>query len=258
MTGAFPWPAVIVLATWWLSTGVVLALVWLGPAARWGTMGLASIAAGAGVVGVMSSRAESTTESVYLAFASALAIWAWHELSFLLGVVTGPWKQRCPADVTGWARFGIATRAVIHHEVALALSLVVLIALTWAAPNQVATATFAALWAMRLSTKFNIFLGVRNLTEEFIPHHLQYLRSFFRQGKPNPLLPVSIIVGAAVTSWVLGSAVGAELPEGVRLGRLVVGTLLALGVLEHLFLAVPLREAALWRWALRLASTGRP
>lgn len=248
----------IVLATWWLSTGVVLALVWLGPAARWGTMGLASTAAAAGVLGVMSSRAESTTEGVYLAFASALAIWAWHELSFLLGVVTGPWKQRCPADVTGWARFGIATRAVIHHEVALALSLVVLVALTWGAANQVATATFAALWAMRLSTKFNIFLGVRNLTEEFIPQHLQYLRSFFRQGKPNPLLPVSIIVGAVVTCWVLGSSSGAEIPEGVRLGRLVVGTLLALGVLEHLFLAVPLREAALWRWALRLASTARP
>jgi hypothetical protein len=40
--------------------------------------------------------------------------------------------------------------------------------------------------------------------------------------------------------------------EGVRLGRLVVGSLLALGVLEHVFLAVPLREAALWRWAMRV------
>ena len=104
---------------------------------------------------------------------------------------------------------------------------------------------------MRLSTKFNIFLGVRNLTEEFIPPHLQYLRSFFRQGVSSPLLPASIVVGAGVAGGVLISAWG-EMGEGVRLGRLVVGSLLALGVLEHVFLAVPLREAALWRWAMRV------
>ncbi len=253
----------IVLATWWLSTGVVLGLVWLGPGSRWFTMALATVVALAGVLGVLSSRAESSTEGVYLAFASALAIWAWHELSFLLGVVTGPWRQRCPPDATGWRRFGFATRAVIHHELALALSLVALVAVTWGATNQVATSTFAALWAMRLSTKLNIFLGVKNLTEEFIPEHLQYLRSFFRQGKANPLLPTSIVVGAAFSCWVLGSAFTAGLGEGAQLAQLVVGTLLALGVLEHLFLAVPLREAALWRWAIRARTpvevpTGRP
>lgn len=251
MTGALPWPALVVIATWWLSTGLVLALVWLGPGARWGTMALATVTAGAAVLGVWTSRVESSPQSVYVAFAAALALWAWHELSFLLGVVTGPWKARCPPDATGLRRFLFATRAVIHHEVALAVTLVALVAMTWGAENQVATATFAALWAMRLSTKLNIFLGVRNLTEEFIPLHLQYLRSFFRQGASSPLLPLSIVVGAGVAVAVLISAWG-EVGEGVRLGRVVVGSLLALGVLEHVFLAVPLREAALWRWALRV------
>ena len=36
-------------------------------------------------------------------------------------------------------------------------------------PNQVATWTFALLWVMRLSAKFNLFLGVRNRGEEFGP-----------------------------------------------------------------------------------------
>ena len=251
MTGVLPWPALVVIATWWLSTGLVLALVWLGPAARWGTMGLATVTGGAAVLGVWSSRADSSPQSVYVAFAAALALWAWHELSFLLGVVTGPWKTRCPPEAKGVRRFVFAARAVIHHELALAVTLVALVVVTWGAENQVATATFAVLWAMRLSTKFNIFLGVRNLTEEFIPQHLQYLRSFFRQGVSSPLLAVSIVVGAGVAAAVLISAWG-ELSEGARLGRVVVGSLLALGVLEHVFLAVPLREAALWRWAMRV------
>jgi hypothetical protein len=32
---------------------------------------------------------------------------------------------------------------------------------------------------------------------------------------------------------------------------IVVTTLLALGVLEHLFLALPLGDAVLWRWIIR-------
>ncbi len=248
-------PALIVVATWWLSTGLVLGLVWRGPAARRGTMVLATLIAGAGVAGVVFSRLEDTTRGVYVGFASALAIWAWHELSFLLGVVTGPWRQACPPDARGWRRFSIATQAVIHHELALAGTLLGLVGLTWGQTNQVATATFAALWAMRLSTKLNIFFGVRNLTEEFIPQHLQYLRSFFRSGGNSRLLPLSLIAGAALTLGVLSHALGADLTEAGRLGSLVVGALLALGVLEHVFLAVPLREAALWRWVMRAPTT---
>jgi putative photosynthetic complex assembly protein 2 len=251
MSGALPWPVFVVFATWWASTGLVLGLVWLGPALKRGTMALATLTAGAGLAGVLISRTDDSMRGVYLAFASALALWAWHELAFLLGVVTGPWRERCPTGVTGWRRFAFATRAVIHHELALALTLLVLLGLTWGHPNALATATFASLWAMRLSTKLNIFLGVRQLTEEFIPEHLQYLRSFFRPGKITALLPASIVAGALLACAVLASALAPDLADGPRLGRLVVGTLLALGVLEHVFLAVPLREAALWRWALR-------
>jgi putative photosynthetic complex assembly protein 2 len=42
-------------------------------------------------------------------------------------------------------------------------------------PNQVGTGTFAVLWVMRISAKLNLFLGVRNLSEELLPPHLAYL-----------------------------------------------------------------------------------
>jgi hypothetical protein len=42
-----------------------------------------------------------------------------------------------------------------------------------------------------------------------------------------------------------------ELPPGPRTGYLLVATLLAVAVLEHLLLVLPLRSSALWRWAMR-------
>lgn len=47
-------------------------------------------------------------------------------------------------------------------------------------PNQVAAQTWLVLWVMRLSAKLNIFLGVKNFYEPFLPASLHYLLSYFR------------------------------------------------------------------------------
>ena len=36
---------------------------------------------------------------------------------------------------------------------------------------------------MRQSAKLNVFLGVRNLSEEFLPQHLHYLQSYFTRSR---------------------------------------------------------------------------
>jgi putative photosynthetic complex assembly protein 2 len=140
---------------------------------------------------------------------------------------------------------------VIHHEVALAVTLVVLIALTWGAPNRVAAWTFLVLWALRLSAKLNLFFGVRNVTEEFVPARLRYLVSYFRrtEGRVNPLLTASLVAGAGVAAAMSASAFEAE-AGFMAVGETLVLVLLLLGLLEHLFLAFPMREARLWRWVL--------
>jgi putative photosynthetic complex assembly protein 2 len=241
--------ALFVLAVWWLSTGIVLKMVWLGRSGSRVSVAALSITALAGVDGAYWSSKIESTGAAYLAFGCAIAVWGWHELTFLLGLITGPRKVECPADARGWRRFAIATSAVIHHEVALAATLLALVALTWHQPNQVATSTFLVLWAMRLSAKLNVFLGVRNLTEQFVPEHLRYMLSYFRRARMNPFMPVSVVVAGAVVLQ-LGT-LSPDAAPFVVVSRTLVATILALAVLEHVFLALPLPDAVLWRWAIR-------
>jgi hypothetical protein len=55
-----------------------------------------------------------------------------------------------------------------------------------------------------------------------------------------------------VTAWLFVLAVG-ESDGFLRTSYALVGSLLALAVLEHWFLVLPLRDSLLWNWALHLA-----
>jgi putative photosynthetic complex assembly protein 2 len=249
--------ALSVLGLWWLSTGVVLRLVWLGPATFRRSAAGATLLAAAGLYGLWQSAAVASAGAAYLAFASALAVWAWHELTFLLGAVTGPRTQPCPPRAAGWRRFGLATAALIYHELALALTLLVVIALTRGGPNRVGLETFLVLWIMRLSAKLNVFLGVRNLAESFLPSHLRYLLSYARRARFNPLMPASLAAAGAAAIH-LGARSLADASPLNAVGGTLVTTLLALAVLEHVFLALPLPDAVLWRWALPAPPPSKP
>jgi putative photosynthetic complex assembly protein 2 len=240
-----------VLVAWWVSTGAILIMDGLP---RWtfriSLAGVSLLAVG-GLYGLFYSSRLQSRPAAYLAFSCALLVWAWHELAFLLGVVTGPRKEPCPPDARGWRRFAYATATVIHHEVALLGTVLLVIALTWRAPNQAGTGSFLVLWVMRLSAKLNVFLGVRNLATEFIPVHLRYLLSYFRKARLNPLMPVSLLAGTGVLGYLVSSDGAPGIPVCAAVGRTLVATLLGLAVVEHLFLALPLPDALLWRWALR-------
>ncbi len=241
-----------VLFAWWASTGLVLGLVWLSGTARRLAFAAATLAGGVALFGAVVTSSWASRAGVWGGFFSALVIWGWHEQAFLLGIVTGPNQTACPPHARGWDRFRLATLTVIHHELALFLTLLGLAGLTWNAPNQVAISTFTVLWAMRLSSKFNLFFGVRNVADEFLPAHLQFLRSFFRKSARSPLLLASIGVGSCAVAVLVAAAARVPLHlESELLQLIVVTTLLALGVLEHLFLALPLRDAVLWRWIIR-------
>ncbi|HJK94705.1 MAG TPA: putative photosynthetic complex assembly protein PuhE [Polyangiaceae bacterium LLY-WYZ-15_(1-7)] len=242
--------SLVVLGAWWLGTAVVLRLVWLRRATHGVSLAASSVLAAHALWGVVATRELETPGAAYLAFGCALAIWAWHELSFLLGVVTGPRKVPSPPGARGWRRFRLAAATVIHHEIALAATAGGLVALTWGAPNRVASGTFLVLWAMRLSAKLNVFLGVRNISEQFVPARLKYLVTYFRRARLNPLMPVSLVVSVGVTvAWAITAGNAGASFEGVS--ATLLATILGLAALEHLFLAVPLPDALLWSWVLR-------
>jgi putative photosynthetic complex assembly protein 2 len=186
--------------------------------------------------------------AAYVSFLSALMIWGWLEMSFLMGIVTGPRKLPCPPDAKGWRRFNLALGTLLYHELAILTAAAGVVALTWGAPNQTGTLAFLILVAMRISAKLNIFLGVPNLTEEFLPERLAYLKSYFRTRAWNWLFPLSVIASTVVAILLAQCAMAGE--GGAAVGPALLCTLVALAILEHFFMFMPLPDAALWRWAV--------
>jgi putative photosynthetic complex assembly protein 2 len=236
---------------WWFSTGLVLLLDNLPRTTfRWSLL-LSSGVALAALVGLAHTAGQSSLSAVYCAFTSALLVWGWHELTFLTGWLTGPRREPLAAGVEGWPRFRAAVSAILWHELAILASGVLIIALTWGAPNQVGTATFVLLWVMRISAKLNLFFGVRNLSEDFLPTHLAYMGSFFRRRRMNPLLPWSVLGGTAGVVLLVQATQSLDTTPAAAVGFTLVATLLVLAVVEHLLLVLPLQPSALWRWAMR-------
>ena len=242
-------PLLFAAFTWWFSTGAIL---WLDRRPRetfgW-SFSAATIVGAAALIALFLSASVESVASAYVAFGAAIAIWGWHEMSFLMGFITGPRRQPLPAGVTGWRRFVLATATIIHHELALAVTAAVLVALTWGQPNQIGTITFLVLWALRLSAKLNLFLGAPYRAEEMLPPHLTHLKSYFLNRRMNVLFPISMASGLML-AWVLAGVAFAQGASAfTQNGFSLVLTLTVLGVIEHLFLFVPPPNALLWGWA---------
>jgi putative photosynthetic complex assembly protein 2 len=127
--------------------------------------------------------------------------------------------------------------------------------MTWGAENQIGTWTFLVLWIMRTSAKLNLYFGVRNLSEEFLPAHLAYMGSYFLKRPMNFFLPISVIASSIVLGLMLMRAFEPGSPTAMTVGLLLVSTMLAMAILEHLLLVLPLQSTALWKWALRNRKT---
>ncbi|MDZ7812803.1 MAG: putative photosynthetic complex assembly protein PuhE [Ideonella sp.] len=243
--------AIFAVMVWWLSTGIILYLNGLPRAHHPALMAVATLLLALALGGIGVTAADTRPSAAYLAFSATIVVWGWQELGFLLGYVTGPRRTPCPPEAQGWRRAGLAVQAILYHELALLLLGAAIVALTWHQPNTVALWTFAALWVMRLSAKLNIFLGVPNLYESFLPEHLRYMASYFRRRPSNPLFASSVIAATllAFGAWAEASAVYASPFQSAGAG--LVASLLSLAVLEHWFLVLPLPSEQLWAWGMR-------
>ncbi|MEM1174236.1 MAG: putative photosynthetic complex assembly protein PuhE [Pseudomonadota bacterium] len=249
-------PIGFAVATWWLSTVVIVYRAGLPRQSFLATLLGTSLIALLGAYAILASRHELTPTNAYLAFIGALAIWGWHEVSYLFGFISGPKPEACPPNVHGWRRFVLGVKTCVYHEMAVLATVAVLAALTWNSPNTIGLLTFVILWLMRWSAKLNIFLGVRNLHEEFWPEHLNYLKSFVGRRSSNELFPVSIVFSTAGLALLAMVAVQAGEDVALRTGYTLLATLLALAVLEHLFLVARVKDDVLWRPAMRSRGGG--
>ena len=244
-------PVLFAVFVWWFSTGLILVLDGLPRRTfRWSLV-ISSALAGTAFLALVHTAGKTTPADAYCAFTCALLVWGWHELAFLTGWITGPRKTASPPGVGAFTRFVHAVQAILWHEIAIITVGVAIIAVTWGEPNQTGTWTYLVLWIMRTSAKLNLFLGVRNLSEEFLPEHLKYLVSFFRRRSMNLLFPVTVTVPTIVAALMVQAALAPDATPAQHAGLLLVATMLGMAVIEHWMMVLPLPVAALWRWALR-------
>jgi putative photosynthetic complex assembly protein 2 len=244
-------PFIVTVAIWFVATGLI---AWADNRERATFSRSLMVGSAAGIAGllvILVSSLSAQVWAVYLSFIGALMVWGWHELSFLTGASAGP--RRGPADprLTGLARFRQAAATVMHHEVALAITALLLISLSWNAPNQIGATVFVLMFAMRLISKINLFVGVPNSSAEMLPEQLAYLKTYFGPNRITRLLIMSIAVLSGIAIWFAALALGAPVGSAAMVGASLLTTLALLGVLEHLFLALPFRDGMLWGWAYR-------
>ena len=244
-------PTLYCLAVWWFSTGVIVFLNNLPPRTFRYSFGAATLLAGISLYRLASGSHDITLAGAYAAFTYGVIVWGWHEMAFFMGFLTGPRTIACTAPAPGWPRFRQAVAACIDHELAILATGVAVLWACWGAPNQVGLWTFLVLWGMRLSAKLNVYLGVLNLGEAFLPPHLAYLLSYMARRRMNWLMPFSLAGGLAGVVWLIHLALRPGISPVALAGATFVIAMLALAVIEHALLVLPLPFTALWGWWLR-------
>jgi putative photosynthetic complex assembly protein 2 len=243
-------PVLFALFVWWSSTGAIIYLDGLPTRTfKWSMLGATALLA-AGFYGLWVSATEATPGGAYLAFASALCVWAWHEISFYMGYVTGPRRHACEDGCTGWKHLGHAVGVSLWHELAIIVSFAIILATSWGAPNQIGLWTFLILWWMHESARLNVVLGVRNVSAHFLPAHLAYLKSFLAVKPMNLLFPVSVTVSTVICAMLVMAAATASDPFW-QVGYTFLATMMTLAILEHWFLVLPVPAEAMWNWSLK-------
>jgi len=246
---AYVFPALFALFVWWFSTGAIIFLDNLPRKTfEYSVMG-ASIVLAICLVGLHVTAHETTLKSAYEAFFFGLFAWGWQEITFYMGFVTGTRDEPCPEGCSGWGHFVHAVQTSLYHELAIIASSIAIVALTWHQPNQIGMWTFMVLWWMHQSAKLNVFFGVRNLNEEFLPEHLTFLKSFLKSKPMNLFFPISITVSMVITTMLWEHAAHAQ-SQFMRSGDSFLATMMTLAILEHWFLVIPLPAGNLWKWGL--------
>ncbi|MFN3867436.1 MAG: putative photosynthetic complex assembly protein PuhE [Hyphomicrobiaceae bacterium] len=247
--------ALYALILWWLTTGLILYAIRRLSLSRSTIMLAATAVSLAGFAGIAWSSNEATPLAAGVAFTSALLVWTWHEVSFLTGLVTGPRTTPAPAPTTAGslaprAPLRGAIETLLYHELAIVVSLAAVVFMTIGGVNWFGLLTFAILWVMRLSAKLNLYLGVPNLGEAFLPPRLAYLETYFCRRPMNFLFPVSVTAATAATLLLASYAVDPQATSFETVGYALSAALLALAVVEHWFMVLPFQATALWTWGL--------
>ncbi len=246
------WLALFVtLSLWWLFTGLALISAHQNPPIKNLLFGLSTVVAIVCLSSVPYIAADTSLLAVFVGFLFALLIWAWLELMFLMGVVTGPNKSSAPPGLGLGQRFKLALSTMIHHEVAVISVIGLTLFLGGNQPaNPIVFFVLLLLWLMRCSTKLNLFFGVRHFNNGWLPERHKHVVTYISVGKNSALMAPSALL-AAVFAVLLFSRAFATDDASAALNLFLLAWVAMLAAIEHVFLMYRVGEEALWRWAVK-------
>ena len=244
-------PFASAVLVWWLGTIILLAVTRkLSIFKIKGIMFVSAILMQLGFFGLYYfSHYSVGSYAAYGAFLSTILIWVWLESSFLVGWVTGPRKVPCSPNLRGFERANQAFRAVLHHEIHIAVLALGIFLVTKDTENYVGLYAFLILWGMRTSSKLNLFFGVRNLYINFLPDKIAYLSTYFRQKSCNALFPFLFALAFTINVLFWNNAL-MSFGTSQHVGNILLASLMTLGVLEHILMVVPFNCNGIWRFGL--------
>lgn len=238
----------MVVAFWWLATGLVIAAQ-RDPATR---LAAAVVSGGLALLGlrlVARSRADATPEGARRALAGAGLLWTWVAVSLYAGWLVGPAPVRPGPDTPVLVEAGLAIHALLWHELGALVVLALAWRLTRGGPNRAAFHVLAVFWTTTQLAKLNVFVGVANPGERFLPEWLAFVRWYVGDARNTPLLAVSVAVLAGA-AWVVARRAARATDPFARWAGAMVACMLALGALEHAFLGIS-ADVPLWDWFLQ-------
>lgn len=248
-------PIVFALLSWWFGTGAILWLVRRDPRHFFTSMVVCTLLLGLSFWATWESMQAATERHAYLGFASVILMWSWHEMAFLTGWLTGPRPRALAPGARGLQRLGQSLGAVLWHELALIANFGVLLWMQQGQPSHVAICTFALLWCMRASAKLNLFFGVPEVGEQYLPRHLAWLGSHFRRGSISAFFYGSMALASTVWVWMVWQLASGQ--AVVNTGWILLAALLGLAIIEHLLMVFALPMQRLWGWAMGPRGTAR-
>jgi len=245
---------IFVLFLWWSLTGVILFIAKQGDFVGGKYHLISSIFSFPIFIGAwfyyVNSLNASNLLDIFIAFFASLIIWGWCELTFLTGIVTGFTGVNIERHQSEKQRFLNGLKSIIFNEVLLLLCLTIMAFLTVGKANNIGLYAFFILYVARISAKLNLFFGVPYINLEFLTNRLRHLEVFCRVAPIGTFFFVSFLV----LSGLFGSLAVIVYSSGntptIQLGYFMLSTLAALAIVEHLFMAIPFRDAKLWNWML--------
>jgi putative photosynthetic complex assembly protein 2 len=240
-----------VVVFWWAATGLTIAMQ--RDALTRTASALAATALAVLAVRLLArAREERTGGAAFRSFLGGALLWAWVSTLFYGGWVTG----LRPAEVSvGGPSVRLALEAIgatLYADLLALAAIALAVGVTRRGPNRVGLWTLLLFWGAHQTAKLNVFFGVRHAGAEFLPPDLAHLERFFGPARNSALLPVTVLLLAALVGGLALGAWRATTPLA-RTGRALLAALAALALLEHALLGV---DAALPIWELFLRARG--